>query len=407
MHTPIAFHNLMHGRWRTLVSTSGVALAIILVFMQLGFLGAVGATATQIYDHLVFDVLLRSPDYFHFCDPRDFPRSYLFQVDSMPEVASVKPLLVTLATWRIPETERTRKSHHAGELRGIVAMGIDPAANVFDLPEIEQQLDKLVNPHNLLIDRKTKGSDYGAINGWRFGPADIGREVEVWDKQFQIAGCFELGAGLAANGSVLVSDEGYDRFFPTDTVHRVNLGLVSLKEGIDPTEFCRRLRQRLSPDGARKVRSARSGLPIVALPRSDVEWYERERWLLRTPIGAIFMIGVAVALVVGGVVVYMVLSNDVANHLHEYATLKAMGYTNRYLGGIVMQQAIFMAVFGYAVSLLCAELLYRIVGYLANLPMEMNWSIRLFVFAMSVGMCCISGLATLRKLRNADPADLF
>ncbi len=114
-----------------------------------------------------------------------------------------------------------------------------------------------------------------------------------------------------------------------------------------------------------------------------------------------------VALVVGGVVVYMVLSNDVANHIHEYATLKAMGYSNNYLSGIVMQQAIFMAVLGYAISLVCAEFLYRIVGYLANLPMEMTWLLRLFVFVLSIGMCCLSGLATLRKLRNADPADLF
>ena len=105
--------------------------------------------------------------------------------------------------------------------------------------------------------------------------------------------------------------------------------------------------------------------------------------------------------------VYMVLSNDVANHIHEYATLKAMGYKDSYLSGVVMQQALAMAVLGYAVSLACAEVLYRVVGYLANLPMEMTWLIRVLVFVLSVGMCCISGLATLRKLRAADPADLF
>ena len=139
MNTPIALHNLMHGKWRTVVSTSGVAVAIILVFMQLGFLNAVAATATLIYDHLAFDVMLRSPDYFHFCDPREFPRSYLYQVASMPEVESVKPLHVTLATWRIPENDETVKAKNVGQLRGILAMGIDPTDNVFDLPEIESQ----------------------------------------------------------------------------------------------------------------------------------------------------------------------------------------------------------------------------------------------------------------------------
>ncbi len=410
MHTPIALHNLMHGKWRTVVSTSGVALAIILVFMQLGFLGAVGATATQIYDRLVFDVLLRSPDYFHFCDPREISRSYLYQVASMPEVESVKPLHVTLATWRIPATEKTLKKHKAGELRGIVAMGIDPSANVFDLVEVEQQTGKLASPYDLLIDRKTKGADYGALDGRCFGDQDRDREVEIWDKKFRIVGHFELGAGLAANGSVLMSSEGYGRFFPTDTVRNVNYGLVRLKEGIDPVEFCCELRQRLSlpgPANAAHTEAEPPATPVAVLTRDEVRWYERARWLLETPIGAIFMAGVAVALVVGAVVVYMVLSNDVANHLHEYATLKAMGYTNNYLSGVVMQQALFMALLGYVVSLACAEVLYHVVGYLANLPMEMTWLIRLFVFVLSIGMCCISGLATLRKLRSADPADLF
>ncbi len=275
MHTPIAFHNLMHGKWRTIVSTSGVALAIILVFMQLGFLGAVAATATQIYDHLVFDVLLRSPDYFHFCDPREFPRSYLYQVASMSEVESVKPLHVTLATWRIPATEQTVAQKKAGELRGIVAMGIDPSANVFDLAEVEQQVGKLTSPYDLLIDRKTKGSDYGAMDGWRFGDQDLDREVEVWDKNFRIVGHFELGAGLAANGSVLMSSEGYGRFFPSDTVQNVNFGLVRLQAGVDPVAFCRHLRQRLSLKGPGNADGGLSATPVAALTRDEVKWYER------------------------------------------------------------------------------------------------------------------------------------
>ncbi|MHB8956966.1 MAG: ABC transporter permease, partial [Pirellulaceae bacterium] len=99
--------------------------------------------------------------------------------------------------------------------------------------------------------------------------------------------------------------------------------------------------------------------------------------------------------------------NDVANHLREYATLKAMGYTNGFLRGVVMQQAVAMSLLGYIVSLACAELLYRVVGGLANIPMEMTWWIRGSVLALSVGMCCVSGIATLRKLDKAQPAELF
>ena len=116
-------------------------------------------------------------------------------------------------------------------------MGIDPTANVFDLPEIEDQTCLLTNPYNLLIDTKTKGKDYGAVNGRSFAAGDLEREVEIWDKNFQIVGFFELGAGVAANGSVLMSSDGYGRFFPSDTVNNVNFGLVVLKAGVDAEQF--------------------------------------------------------------------------------------------------------------------------------------------------------------------------
>ncbi len=407
MQTPIALHNLMHSKWRTTVSTSGVAVAIVLIFMQLGFLNMVGTTATLTYDHLVFDVMLRSPDYYHFCDPREFPRSYLYQAAGMPEVESAKPLHATLAKWRVPRNELTLKAGNAGELRGILAMGIDTTANVFDLPEVARQLPKLTNPNNMLIDRKTKGADYGAANGESFGDADIGTDTEVEEKTFQIVGSFELGTGLAANGSVIMSSAGYDRFYRGDAVNKVNLGLIDLKPGVDPDAFCKRFREILARETASADPAESASTPVLVLTRDEVRKYEQKRWLIETPIGAVFMIGVGVAFVVGAVVVYMVLSNDVANHIHEYATLKAMGYKDRYLSGVVMQQAIVMAVLGYAASLVCAELLYRLVGYAAGLPLNMTWTIRILVFVISIGMCCVSGLATVRKLSAADPADLF
>jgi putative ABC transport system permease protein len=407
MSTPIAFLNLLHGKWRTGVSTSGVALAIVLIFMQWGFLGAVAATAVQIYDRLEFDVLLRSPDYFHFCDAREIPREYLFQIASMPDVHWTRPLHVTLATWRIPATPHTMYKRTAGELRAILALGMEPAQNVFKLAEIQNQAHRLQRAETVLIDRKSKGDDYGALNGVSFGSEDIGREVEIGDKRFEIAGHFSLGTGLAANGSVLMSSEDFARVYPGDALGRVQFGLVKLKPGVRAEQFCERARRRLSGIASADAEPERLDSPVTVLPRADARRLEVRHWLWGTPIGAIFMIGVAVALVVGSVVVYMVLSNDVANHVREYATLKAMGYSHGYLSGVVMRQALILALLGYAVAWCCAELLYRLVGALANIPMEMTWTIRGLVLALSIGMCCVSGLATLRKLRKADPADLF
>jgi putative ABC transport system permease protein len=197
---------------------------------------------------------------------------------------------------------------------------------------------------------------------------------------------------------------GYARFYPGDTENLVNFGLVQLRAGVRPDEFCARAKAELSSTGPFP---GDAKMPVAVLTRQEVLNRERWHWLMNTPIGSIFMAGVALALVVGSVVVYMVLSNDVANHLREYATLKAMGYTDGFLRRVVMQQAVVMAVLGYIVSLACAEVLYRVVGYYANLPLRMTWQICGSVLILSVGMCCASGLATLSKLSKAQPADLF
>ena len=74
MKTPLAWKNLIYNKVRTAVALAGVGFAVILIFMQMGFLGAVRKTATQIYDALDFDLMLRSPAYLHLTEPRSFPR---------------------------------------------------------------------------------------------------------------------------------------------------------------------------------------------------------------------------------------------------------------------------------------------------------------------------------------------
>jgi putative ABC transport system permease protein len=97
----------------------------------------------------------------------------------------------------------------------------------------------------------------------------------------------------------------------------------------------------------------------------------------------------------------------VSDHLPEYATLKAIGYSNRYLAGVVMQQAVILAVLGYLPGLAIGLLLYRVSAEATRLPLAMTWPRGLGVLALTVAMCCASALLALRKVRSADPADVF
>jgi putative ABC transport system permease protein len=214
MKTQLAFHNLAHNRVRTAIAVAGVSFAVSLVFVQLGFLGGVRKTATLIYDALEFDIVLRSPDFLHLCEARSFPRDRLLQAAATQGVASAKPFYISIHQWQEPRTF---------ESRGIVVMGTDPYDPVFSKPEIREKAKKLVAPEFVLIDTKTR-REYGPQNGKKFGDEDKGVTTSLGYRKVEIVDHFTLGTGLAANGAVLMSTDGFARvmqgYQPADEISR-------------------------------------------------------------------------------------------------------------------------------------------------------------------------------------------
>ncbi|MCA9214216.1 MAG: FtsX-like permease family protein [Planctomycetales bacterium] len=391
--------NLLHNFNRTVLSLAGIGFAIVLIFMQMGFRGSVATTATLIYSKLKFDLIIRSPDYLHFCDARYIERDRLYELASLPGVEQVVPFQVMLHYWQIPDNEWTRRSDIAGETRGVIAMATDPHADVFKVGEIRMKMHRLTTNESILMDRKSR-AEYGPANGTEFSDADIGVIAEVAGRQVQITETIELGTGLAANGAFLTTLEGFQRITPEMGQNNVSFGLIRVRRGEKPREVRRRINAFLLENFGEHP-------PYEVLSRPEVMLRELKRWLRDTPIGAIFTMGVVVAFMVGAAIFYMILSNDVANQIGEYATLLAMGYTQRFLSGVVLVQAVSLAVLAFLPAWLLSEILYRITSQAAGIPITMTGTRPLYVFALSVLMCFVSGLGALRKLRQADPADLF
>ncbi|HTL90504.1 MAG TPA: FtsX-like permease family protein, partial [Leptolyngbya sp.] len=124
-------------------------------------------------------------------------------------------------------------------------------------------------------------------------------------------------------------------------------------------------------------------------------------------IGFIFTLGAAIGFVVGTVIVYQILYTDVADHLAEYATLKAMGYKNRYLLSVVFQEALILSVMGYIPGYILCIGLYHLTRNATSLPLAMTLSRGIIVLCLTVLMCVISGAIAVRKVQQADPADIF
>jgi putative ABC transport system permease protein len=143
------------------------------------------------------------------------------------------------------------------------------------------------------------------------------------------------------------------------------------------------------------------------LTRRELEDAERAYWIEATSLGLIFTMGVAVALAVQLIIPYQILSTDIANRLPEYATLKAIGYSQRSLWGTVWQQAVILALASFVIGLAVSLALYEVTERATRLPMTMPMTRVGFVFASSLGLASIAAGLSIRRTRSVDPAELF
>lgn len=135
--------------------------------------------------------------------------------------------------------------------------------------------------------------------------------------------------------------------------------------------------------------------------------FEKNYWNSSTSIGFVFALGTTMGFIVGTVIVYQILYTDVSDHLPEYATLKAMGYTDQYLLLVVFQEAIILAIIGFMPGIVVAMFMYSNAAKATGLPIIMTVSRAIMVLILTIIMCVVSGTIAVSKLRAADPADIF
>jgi putative ABC transport system permease protein len=146
---------------------------------------------------------------------------------------------------------------------------------------------------------------------------------------------------------------------------------------------------------------------VRVFSKQGFEEFEKTYWRTSTSIGFIFTLGAVMGFVVGCVIVYQILYSDVSDHLPEYATLMAMGYRLPTLLGVVAREGLLLAVLGYLPAYAAAQGLYALVRSGTNLPVSMDASRSLVVFAMILVMCMGSAALAMRRLADADPAEIF
>ena len=377
MKTPLAWRNVAQNKVRSLVALCGISFAILLIFMQLGFHAAARRSATNVYEAFDFDLLVLSRQYIFMTRPGQFPRNRLEQLRAIEGVERVTPVWLDLGEWR---------NRNTGHRWNLITIGVEPGQRPFRERAVNDQLWQLTFPDQALADTLSRP---------QHGPMTPGTRSEVEHHRVRIVGRYAIGAGFVAGATMVTGRDTFlDIFKESSSADWINVGAVKLAPGVSATAIAAEMRDRLWP-------------VATAWTRPEITRAEQSFWLNVKPIGIMFTSGLLVAFIAGAVILYQVLASEVQNRLREYATLKALGYRNAYIYGVILRQAFIFSMLGFLPAFFFAVGLYFLLRTQALVPVAMEPARAAGVFLLTIAMCLSATFLAVRKLREADPADLF
>ena len=379
---PLSWMLLTRQPVRLLVALAGISFAGILMFMQLGFRDGLFDASVTVHRLFDADLVLISPRSASSVRMAGFPRRRLIQTLADPSVEGVTPVHWGLMLWRNPETRRNR---------AILALGFNPDDPFFLDPGLAEQTGVLKQKGRILFDRLSR-PEFGPIADWYNDGRVV--ETEIAGNRVRVEGLVSLGTSFGADGNLLTSTETFLDLMPQKSPGGIEVGLIRLQPGTDPDLAVERLQQRLPDD-------------VTVLTKQGFIDFEQNYWKSSTSIGFIFTLGAAMGFVVGCVIVYQVLYTDVSDHLPEYATLMAMGYRVSHLLGVVVREGFYLAALGYVPAYIAGQGLYWFVRDATKLPVGMDPARAITVLVMILVMCMLSSLLAMRRLIDADPAEIF
>lgn len=360
----------------------GVAAAVTLVFMQLGFMNMIFDTTVMVHRLLRADLVLVSPSFRDMMSTGTIARRRVVQALGVEGVADAEALYTATRDWVKPDGERGT----------LLLLATRPDFDAFTDPVITAQQHLLAQPGSILLDAGARG-DYRAVlaglargEDWR---------TEMGGRAITVVAQFRLGSSFGNEGVLIASDETLQALALNRAAAAPNIGLVRLAPGADLRATQAAIAAMLDPADTR------------VLTHAEFIQHTRGYMVRNSPIAVVFGFGLVVGLVVGAMVVTQILTADVQEHMGEYATFKAMGFSNRRILAIVYEQSLLLAALGFPVGLLCALGLYELIRVAVAMPITMPLSRVAIVFGATFAMCALAGTLATRRARRVDPADVF
>lgn len=378
---PVGWLQLTHSRTRFAAALAGVAFANVLVFVQLGIMNSMATATLKPYGFFQADIMISASDANSMTEGGNVARQWMFQALADPDVTRGTGLFLANVSW-------ARKT----KTLSLTTYGIDPTLPEFLSPAMARKTGTLQLQNAGILDMFSRGLPREEAAAIR---PQTPTSFEVSGTTLTLYDTFQGGGGFGGDGYMMVSDQTFLTLFPARSSAAPDHILLKTARGADPEVVAARLRDQIS-DKTLRIRS------YAQAAADDLNYQQTKR-----PTGIIFGFGVIIGILVGIVIVYQVLSTDVADHLSEYATFKAMGYPQHFFLGIVFEEALILAILGFVPGFIVASGLLAGMNKATGLPLAMTASMAMMVFFGTLVACAISGAIATRRLASADPADLF
>lgn len=386
--TPLAWKNLTSSWTKLALSTGGVGFAVLLMFSQIGFRNGLFDSTVQLAQLMEADLFVVSRAKYNLPSEQRFERSLLRRAVQIEGIQSVQPIYLERAGTELRVLGRTSRS--------IRVIGVPLDGRVFAEETMDRRRSEIAQPQTALLDRRTKRM-YGLARSDRVQLQK--QEVELSGRRLQFVDYVEIGTDFVHDGSLVISDQSFATYFPWrnaggDPLATVDFGLIR----VDPHAELNRIQGQLA---------ALAPQEWEVLTKQQIIDREIKFWGTATPIGIIFSVGTVMGLVVGTIICYQIIFTDISDHMAEFATLKAMGYSRFFFIQLVVGQSLYLTVLGFLPAILLSFGVYHLLTETTGLIMLLTPQRVIMVFFLTLLMCLSGGLLAVRKLNASDPASLF
>jgi len=376
---PLAWRNLVADKWRLVRASAGIAFAVLLMLVQLGFERAFFTSSLAQVRALDGDLFVINASKYRYGTRDPFAPRDFATIKTVPGITAA-PLY---ADWM--DFFWTSPTDNKPHLIRVFAFDPDGPA-VFNIPGIADQQSLLKPDDTVLIDSRSR----------RF----LGMDTNVTDAKLDgetvhVVGKFELGPDFMADGTLVMSSQTFAKFFRTTIAAMpVETAVIRTQPGEDVTAAQQRL-------------AAALPTTLRVMTKPQLVDFEGDFQAKLSSAAPIFWLGAIVGFVVGTLISYQIIYTELSDRLPQYATLKGIGYENSYLIGSVLRQALLTGLAGYIPAWLLCLAVYKAIGGLALLPLHMTLSLTLISLALTFGMCLLAGAIAIRRVIAADPAEIF